>query len=174
MWFVRSLIALTLLALSMGWPGLPGVASLAMASEIRGQVVSVTDGDTVTVLDVQRVQHRVRLQGIDAPERRQPFSQRARAYLSDLVMKQEVVVRVDKIDRYRRPVGVVYVDGVDAGLQMVQAGLAWHYKQYQREQTPEERRAYAEAEDTARKERLGLWSDPQPVPPWVYRRAQRQ
>lgn len=146
----------------------------AQATEIRGRVVSVTDGDTVTVLDAQRVQHRVRLQGIDAPERRQPFSRQARMYLSDLVLKREVVVWVDKVDRYKRPVGVVYVDGMDTGLQMVQAGLAWHYKQYQREQTPQERQAYAQAEDEARRARLGLWSDPTPVPPWDFRRAQRQ
>lgn len=91
----------------------------AQATEIRGRVVSVTDGDTVTVLDAQRVQHRVRLQGIDAPERRQPFGRQARMFLSDLVLKREVVVRVDKVDRYKRPVGVVYVDGMDTGLQMV-------------------------------------------------------
>lgn len=149
------------------------LAATAHASEIRGTVVAVADGDTVTVLDEQRVQHRVRLQGIDAPEGRQAFGQRSRQYLASMVHNQEVVVRVDKIDRFGRAVGVIYRDGEDVNLRMVQAGLAWHYKQYQREQTTEQRRAYAAAEDAARRDRVGFWSEPNPVAPWDFRRAQR-
>lgn len=146
----------------------------AHASEIQGKVVAVADGDTVTVLDAQRVQHRVRLQGIDAPENRQPFGQRSRQYLAAMVHNQEVVVRVDKIDRFGRAVGVIYLAGQDVNLRMVEAGMAWHYKQYQREQTPAQRRAYAAAEEAARRDRLGLWADTNPVAPWDFRRAQRQ
>ena len=150
------------------------LAWAAQVTEIQGRVVAVADGDTVTVLDTQRVQHRVRLQGIDAPESRQAFGQRSRQYLAAMVHNQEVVVRVDKIDRFGRVVGVIYLDGQDVNLRMVEAGMAWHYKQYQREQTPAQRRAYAAAEEAARRDRLGLWADTNPVAPWDFRRAQRQ
>ncbi len=150
------------------------LAFAAHASEIQGRVVAVADGDTVTVLDAQRVQHRVRLQGIDAPESPQPFGQRSRQFLAAMVYNQEVVVSVDKVDRFGRAVGVIYLDGQDVNLRMVEAGMAWHYKQYQREQTRAQRRAYAAAEKAARRDRLGLWADPNPVAPWDFRRARRQ
>lgn len=84
-----------LLVWCLAWAVCGGVVATAYATEIRGRVIAVGDGDIVTVLDAQRVQHRVRLQGIDAPELRQPFGQRARQALSDRVFRQEVVVKVD-------------------------------------------------------------------------------
>lgn len=143
-------------------------------SSLQGRVVAVADGDTVTVLDADQTTHRIRLQGIDAPESRQAFGQRARQYLAALVHHQEVVVAIDKIDRFGRVVGVIYRDGEDINLRMVQAGMAWHYRQYAREQTPEQRRAYAAAEQQARQEQRGLWADPNPMAPWDFRRAQRR
>ena len=76
-----------------------------------------------------------------------------------------------KLDRYGRIVGKVIVNGEDVGLRQLQAGLAWWYRQYAREQSPQDRATYAQAEDAARAARLGLWSDPQAVPPWEYRHA---
>lgn len=149
-------------------------ANTAGRTEIVGQVVAVADGDTVTVLDDVRKEHRVRLQGIDAPESRQPFGQRSRQYLADLVHRQDVRVRVDKVDRFGRMVGVLYLGDEDINRRMVQSGMAWHYRQYADEQTREQRRTYAAAEENARRERLGLWSDPNPVAPWDFRRAQRR
>lgn len=144
------------------------------AAEIFGRVVAVADGDTVTVLDSQQVQHRIRLQGIDAPERRQPFGERSKQLLSSLVFRKAVLVKADKTDRYGRRVAVIYLDGVDINLRMLTAGMAWHYKKYENEQTVQERRSYTVAEDSARLGRVGLWSDPNPVPPWDFRRAQRK
>lgn len=146
----------------------------AQADTLRGRVVSVADGDTVTVLDAQKVQHKVRLSGIDAPEKSQAFGQRAKDHLSDLVFGQTVEVDFNKSDRYGRLVGKVVVQGQDANLKQLHAGMAWHYKEYEREQPPEERKRYAQAEDDARTQRVGLWKDPQPIPPWEFRRAQRQ
>lgn len=143
-------------------------------SSLQGRVVAVADGDTVTVLDADQTTHRIRLQGIDAPESRQAFGQRARQYLAALVHQQEVEVAVDKIDRFGRVVGVIYRDGEDINLRMVQAGMAWHYRHYAREQTPEQRRAYAAAEQQARQEQRGLWADPNPMAPWDFRRTQRR
>lgn len=147
---------------------------VCQADTLSGWVVSVADGDTVTVLDAQKVQHKVRLSGIDAPEKSQAFGQRSKDHLSDLVFGQTVEVDFNKTDRYGRLVGKVVVQGQDANLQQLHAGLAWHYKEYEREQPPEERKRYAQAEDDARAQRVGLWKDPQPIPPWEFRRAQRQ
>lgn len=146
---------------------------IASSAELSGRVVGVADGDTVTVLDADQTQHRVRIGGIDAPERRQPFSDRSKQNLSSLVFAKTVIVRWHKRDRYRRLVGVVQIGQVDAGLEQVRAGMAWHYKEYELEQTPSERLAYARAEQSARADRRGLWRDPEPVPPWEFRRRGR-
>lgn len=119
-------------------------------------------------------QHKVRLAGIDAPERSQPFGQRSKQSLSDLVFSQWVTVETDKRDRYGRAVGKVLKDGVDTNLEQVKRGMAWHYKAYQREQSASDRVTYAEAEEAAREERVGLWRDAQPVPPWDFRRAAKE
>ena len=153
-----------------------GGCLLALACEadtLTGRVVSVTDGDTVTVLDTRKVQHKVRLSGIDAPEKFQPYGQRSKAHLSDLVFGQTVEVDSSKTDRYGRLVGKIVVQGRDANLQQLHAGMAWHYKDYEREQPPEDRSRYAQAEDDARRQRLGLWQDRDPIAPWAFRRAIR-
>lgn len=143
------------------------------ASTMEVEVVGVTDGDTLVVLDGNMVQHKVRLAGIDAPERRQAFGSRARQSLASQVFKRTVTVDWHKRDRYGRLVGKVLVGNKDVGLELVAAGLAWHYKAYEREQTAQDRLAYAEAERVARERRLGLWADAEPVPPWEFRRRPR-
>ncbi|MDV7394253.1 thermonuclease family protein, partial [Arthrospira platensis SPKY1] len=97
-------------------------------------------------------------------------SQRA---LSNMVAGQHVRVRNDGIDRFDRVIGVVFVGGHDVNLEMVRLGMAWHYRQFARDQTPAERSAYAAAEQEARAARRGLWADPNPVPPWDFRREPR-
>ena len=141
------------------------------AETLEGHVIHVADGDTITVLDSKHQQLRVRLGGIDAPERRQAFSKRSTEHLSSMVRRQIVTVEWYKKDRYGRLVGTLYVKGVDVGLEQVRAGLAWHYKRYEKEQPPEERMRYADAETDARAHRIGLWQDKEPVPPWDWRRS---
>ena len=138
------------------------------ADEIRGKVVSIADGDTITVLDSEKVQHKIRLGGIDAPEKAQPYGQTSKQSLSDLVYGKTVIVDSDKTDRYGREVGKVLVDGVDTNLEQVRRGLAWHYKAYQREQSPEDRLAYSAAETEAAAAHIGLWQDAVPVAPWEW------
>ena len=145
----------------------------ARADTILGKVVGITDGDTVTVLDASKIQHKIRLAGIDAPERKMPFGQRAKGHLSDLVFSRDVEVETTKKDRYGRSVGNIIVDGRDANLAMVAAGMAWHYKQYEREQSASDRKLYASAEEQARLWRVGLWQDVNPTPPWEYRMERR-
>lgn len=143
------------------------------AASIEGRVVGVADGDTITVVDDERQQHRVRLAGIDAPEKRQDFSQRSKQSLSDLVYRQQVMVETGKTDRYGRLVGKVIANGQDVNLEQVLRGMAWHYKAYQREQSPPDRQAYAAAENAARASGAGLWAMPSPSPPWEFRGAAR-
>lgn len=144
----------------------------AHADTITGKVVGVADGDTVTVLDDAKRQHKIRLSGIDAPETKQAFGQRSKESLSGLVFAKTVEVETDKIDRYGRRVGKIWIKGIDANLEQIKRGMAWHYKQYAREQSKEDQREYAEAEEEARETKRGLWKDVEPVAPWELRRRQ--
>jgi endonuclease YncB( thermonuclease family) len=145
----------------------------AWAQILMGRVVGVADGDTITVLDDQRVQHKIRLAGIDAPEKSQAFGQRSKAFLSSLVFSKPVVVETQKTDRYGRTVGKVLVGDRDANLALVVAGMAWHYKKYETEQSASDRMIYASAEQDARVARQGLWADPSAMPPWEWRAQKR-
>ena len=132
-------------------------------------MVSIADGDTITILDDTNREYRIRLAGIDAPESSQSFGIASTENLAKLVFRKLVTIAWYKHDRYGRIVGSVFVAAQDVGLEQVKAGLAWHYKQYQNEQSANDRRAYTEAELEAREERRGLWTDPAPLPPWSYR-----
>ena len=133
----------------------------------------MADGDTLTVLDSAKTQHKIRLAGIDAPEKAQPFGDRSKQNLSKWVYRRDVIVEWHKKDRYGRLVGVVLVDGHDVNLEQVRAGFAWWYRDYAREQTPADRKVYETAEHAAKEQKLGLWADPQLVPPWEWRRGQK-
>jgi endonuclease YncB( thermonuclease family) len=154
-----------LLTLFLALPG--------QAGSVEGRVVGISDGDSVTVLDIDKVQHKIRLAGIDAPEKGQDFGNRSKESLSELVYDQIVLVQTEKKDRYGRDIGKVLVQGVDASLIQVQRGLAWHYKAYEREQSANDRKLYDFAENEARASRRGLWVAPDPVPPWDFRRRKR-
>ena len=157
----------------------------AAAATLTGKVVGVSDGDTITMLDANHQSFRIRLSGIDAPEKKQPFGQRSKQHLSALAFGREVDVIWNKRDRYGRIVGQVMVADpsctathcpktVDAGLQQIEAGMAWWYRKYAREQEPGDAAAYERAEARARAMRIGLWAESNPVPPWDWRRIGRQ
>ncbi len=150
------------------------VCGLAVHAQTRvpGKVVAITDGDTLTVLDPYSRQIKVRIVGIDAPERKQDYGNRSRQYLSDLVMSQTVFLDGNKTDRNGRLLAKVLLNGKDAGLELIKAGLAWHFKRYAYEQTPADRKIYAAAEDAARLAKLSLWAMPNPTPPWEFRKPQ--
>lgn len=145
------------------------LACTAYAETVTGRVVGVADGDTITVLDADKVQHKIRLAGIDAPEKKQSFGNRSKESLSDLVFDKTVNVETEKRDRYGRQIGKVLVNGQDVNLVQVERGMAWFYRQYQREQSPNDRRLYEAAEDAAKADKRGLWHDAGPVPPWEFR-----
>jgi endonuclease YncB( thermonuclease family) len=142
------------------------------ANRITYKVVSVADGDTITVVRDQATK-KVRLAGIDAPEKDQPFGRLAKEFLSMLVFGKDVELETNKKDRYGRDVGKVYFEGRDVSLAMLTAGLAWHYKKYQGEQSAADRLRYSNAELDAQSQSLGLWQVPVRVAPWSWRANQR-
>jgi len=147
----------------------------ASAAELTGKVIRIADGDTLTVLiECAKLEVPIRLAGIDAPEKGMPFGNASKQSLADLVLGKQVVVVWGKKDKYGRVVGKVLADGQDANLEQVKRGLAWHYKEYEGEQTPEDREAYATAETAARAAGIGLWKDKEPTPPWAWRRSKSE
>jgi endonuclease YncB( thermonuclease family) len=146
---------------------------LAYAEILTGRVVAIADGDTITVLDNTNIQHKIRLAGIDAPEKKQPFGNNAKKMLSNLVFDKTVDVEWDKKDRYGRLVGKVIIDGVDVNLEQIRYGLAWFYRKYQNELTQNDRLVYLHAEEIAKENRLGLWVYLQPEAPWDFRKSKK-
>jgi len=146
----------------------------AISQVFMGRVVRIADGDTITVLDGINAQHRIRLQGIDAPESNQAFGTQSKKNLSDMIFDREVTVEYEKTDQYGRLVGKILLDGRDINLEQVKTGMAWHYKEYQREQSPVDRELYARAEDEARNARRGLWAGADPIEPSAFRKEQKR
>jgi endonuclease YncB( thermonuclease family) len=148
-------------------------AGPACAGDFGGRVVGIQDGDTVTVLDASKQQRRIRIAGLDAPEKAQAFGASAKENLARLAFGKQADVRCNKRDRYGREVCIVYVDARDLGLEQVRSGHAWWFREYAREQYPEDRKIYEAAETEARSARRGLWRDATPTAPWDWRRQAR-
>ena len=127
---------------------------LAQAKSLTGRVVRVTDGDTNMVLDASKTQHKIRLQGIDAPERGQAFGTKSMEHLSELVAGKTIVLDYNDYDRYQRVPGKVLLNGEDVNLDHGEAGMAWYYKKYQGEQPVSDRVKYADAEREAGRQKL--------------------
>ena len=128
-----------------------------------GRVIKIQDGDTLTVRSGE-VNFRVRLHGIDAPERGQPYSVKAKELLEVLVAGKNITIKVMDVDRYGRLIGLIFMDDLLVNLELLKEGLAWHYFEY--DDTPE----FAQAEEEARRYKLGLWIEPNPVAPWDWRK----
>lgn len=152
----------------------PLARSRINGEQITGTVQRVFDGDSLIIRDDAGRTMEVRLATVDAPERRQPFSDVSRRHLSRLLRDRRVAVEIRDVDRYDRRVGIVRVEDRDAGLEMIRAGMAWHYRAYAADQSPAERAAYEAAEKAARAAGNGLWRDPEPVAPWEFRRSLRR
>lgn len=148
---------------------LTSILTFAQTGNVTAKVVGVVDGDTVTIVLPSGSQQQVRLQGIDAPETSQPFGVGARAYLSSLILGKTIRLEWSKRDSYGRIVGKILLNGRDIGLEMIQAGLAWHYKQYESEQSIADRQLYAATETEARTSVHGLWQETTPIAPWDFR-----
>ena len=143
------------------------------AATIEGKVVNVADGDTITVLDEKNIQYKIRLQGIDAPEKAQPYGQKSKQSLHQLVHSKQVTVEYQKKDKYGRTIGKVLLNGADICLKQIELGMAWHYKQYESEQSHQDHEIYRKAELFAQAERLGIWNDKLPTAPWEFRKLNK-
>jgi endonuclease YncB( thermonuclease family) len=144
------------------------LSSVPANADILGRVVNVFDGDTLEVIDSSETLYRVRLQGIDAPERGQAFSNSSRKALSELVFGRDVRVVREGLDQYQRILGHVYVSGLWVNREMIRKGMAWHYEYFNKDPR------LANSEIFARNAGIGLWSDPKPEAPWIFRRENEQ
>lgn len=155
------------------------LSSPALAAQLECRVIGIADGDTLTCLTADKKQERIRLRGIDAPERKQPFGARSQHNLSDLTYGKTVMVHWNKRDRWKRIIGTVWVEPadcpgcghtLDTGRAQLSAGMAWWFRRYAKEQPLEERLAYKFEENEARARSVGLWQDQDPIAPWDWRR----
>jgi micrococcal nuclease len=135
----------------------------------NGEVISVKDGDTLTLKDNRDKLYKVRLADIDAPEIAQPFGRPAKRLLEDLALDKIVRVNYTQVDKYGRLIGEVYLaDGKMLNEEAIKAGLAWHYRVKNPHSTFLEKMEYK-----AWKKKLGLWVQDKPIPPWKFRRESR-
>ena len=135
------------------------------SAEMIGKVVSVTDGDTITIIEnLDNGRFKIRLYGIDAPEKKQDFGQKAKQHLSSLIFNKVVKIKFTEIDRYGRIVGKIFLNDIEINIEMLKAGLAWHYSRYDQTST------YINAEKQERTEKRGIWSIKNSIPPWEYRK----
>lgn len=142
-------------------------ASASFAQSFQVKVVRISDGDTFVGLNRDNLQLKFRIWGIDAPEKGQAFGAKSKEHLSSLIFGKTITVDVKKTDGWGRFVAYVYTpDNKDVSLEMIEAGFAWHYKQY------DDSSVYENAEKEARKNRRGLWIDANPVAPWNYRKKE--
>lgn len=137
--------------------------------ELTGKVVAIADGDTLTLLDSDKVQHKIRLHGIDAPEKAQAFGTKAKEALAEKVHEKTVRVVWKEKDQYGRIVGDVNLGDRNINIEMVHDGFAWWYRTY----APKSR-LLEQAEADARKAKRGLWRDKNPEPPWEFRKKERE
>ena len=140
----------------------------AATVELTGKVERVIDGDTVVLLDSANIRHNVRLDGIDAPETSQLKGKEATEGLQALVLQKSVRITSTGNDKYGRVIGRIYLNDRWINLEMVKKGLAWHYKQYSNDED------LAKAEVSAQEKKIGIWADPNPIPPWKYRSGTKQ
>ena len=159
------------------------LSQYSVAGTLTGKVVTIADGDTITVLDSTNTQHRIRLTGIDTPEMGQPFGNAAKKHMTTLVAGKMVMVEYVESDRYGRILGKVWVQPadcpncgktLDVNLAQLTVGLAWWYRRYAKEQSAEDRGRYEFAEYEAKAKRVGLWDQPGAIPPWDWRKGVRE
>ncbi len=149
------------------------LSASACAQTLTGRIIHVSDGDTVTLLTKDNASLRIRVSGIDAPEKKQAWGARSRQAMMRCAYGKTAKVETNKKDRYGRLVGVVTVAGTDCGLSLLKSGLAWFYAAYERELPAAKRSVYRAAEQDARKKKRGLWQDNAPQAPWEWRKAQK-
>lgn len=141
---------------------------LASGDFFSGKVIRVSDGDTIVILTADNTQTRIRLDGIDCPETGQDYGQKAKQFVADLCAGKTIKIENKGIDRYKRVLGVVIVDGVNVNEELVRNGLAWHYKHFSKSTRLDS------LERLAKSEKLNIWSVPDPIAPWDFRKQKKK
>ncbi|WP_333863606.1 thermonuclease family protein [Sphingobacterium sp.] len=140
----------------------------SISQTLKGKVIRIADGDTITILDSNKSQIRIRLYGIDCPENGQDFGNVAKKYTSELCFAKTISVGIKDRDQYGRIVGIVWTeDSINVNLASLKEGLAWHYKHFDHSDE------FAQAEYLAKLEKRGLWKQPNAIPPWEFRREKK-
>lgn len=151
-------------------------------ADFNAKVVKIVDGDTIHAKDyMSNKTYKVRLLGIDAPEKNQSFGNESTLFLKKRITGKFVTIisksnknKPYTLDFYKRILGKVVLYDIDINLEMVQKGMAWHYKKYKKSQPKEDRHSYNKAEKEARKKNIGLWSNENPLAPWKWRKSNRR
>lgn len=137
----------------------------AYGQRFQVKVVGISDGDTFTAINRDNLQLKIRVYGIDAPEKKQAFGNKAKEALSSMIFGKRIFIDVQSQDKYGRYISYAFTpEGEDVSLLMITQGMAWHYKEY------DSTEKYSLAEQTARKKKVGLWTDSSPVAPWIFRK----
>lgn len=131
-------------------------------------VVSIQDGDTVTVKTKSNKKIKIRMYGIDAPELSQSYGKKSKEHLEKLLKNKNITYKTANVDSYGRTVATIYAGDINVNYEMIKSGYAWHYKHYYKS------KKYSEAEKYARDNKLGLWAEDKPTPPWKYRENMRE
>ncbi|HZH38246.1 MAG TPA: thermonuclease family protein [Flavisolibacter sp.] len=134
---------------------------------VTGKVIGISDGDTFRLLTDSNETVRVRLHGIDAPEKGQDYSTQSQQKLSELIFSKQVVVEQKNKDRYGRVVGIAFVDRINVNEEMLRSGLAWQYREYDKTEK------WASIQTEAQQNKRGLWSMSSPTPPWEWRKEKK-
>jgi micrococcal nuclease len=142
------------------------VVPAGIAADFEGKVVGVLDGDTIEVLHEKKPE-RIRLYGIDCPEKGQAFRQKAKQAASSLLFGKEVRIESHGRDKHRRTLGTVFDGDLNVNQELVKEGWCWWFRKF----VPKDQ-ALKQLEQEAKKAKKGLWTDPNPVPPWLYRRLE--
>jgi micrococcal nuclease len=147
----------------------PVVPPAVPSVQFSGKVVGITDGDTISVMHNGRAE-KIRLNGIDCPEKGQAYGIRAKQFTSDMVFGKDVTLRTHGLDKYGRTIGdVILSEGTNLNQELVKEGLAWWYRKYAPNDSTLEH-----LEEEARTAKRGLWADPRPVPPWCWRKLPKK
>ena len=160
-----------------------GLLTSTQAAELKGKIISIADGDTATLLVLEnkskllkplemekvniKTQYRIRLNDIDAPEKKQPFGNKSRDNLASYIAGEIITVKYKSKDKYGRILGTIYFENLDINLQQIKNGYAWVYKQYSKNQT------YYQEEQKAKDLKKGLWIAKEPLAPWEYRKKRK-
>ena len=143
------------------------LTTILVAETITGKVISVTDGDTIKILDEKNKVYKIRLNDIDAPEKKQAFGNKSKENLAKYIAGENVRVEYYKLDRYKRILGTVYFKDKDINKQQIIDGYAWVYKKYSKNNE------YINQERISKNHKRGLWKDEKPIEPWEYRKMKK-